>query len=39
MYEQAIEPWHDVAYAKRLIATGTAMLVAGLVFWLIWSRI
>jgi len=39
MHTQAIEPWQDGIYAKRLIATGAAILVAGLVFWLVWSRI
>ncbi len=39
MSSYALEPWHDQVYAKRLIATGAAMLAAGLVFWLVWTRL
>jgi len=39
MSGQVIEPWHDHVYAKRLVATGAAFLVAGLVFWLVWTRL
>jgi len=32
-----IEPWQGPHFAVRLIATGAAMLAAGLAFLLVWS--